>query len=112
MFAISFLKKYLRFTFLAVLIPALIWAFAHSSYAVFPIYTRGIELTIVALGFSYVFLRYGILNCIIAHYVIDAVLFSLALLRRSNPYFIMSGYIVILLAFAPLFISVLMKRKV
>jgi hypothetical protein len=109
MFAISFLKRYLRVTFLAVIIPALIWAFAHSSYAVFPIYTRGIELTIVACAFSYVFLRYGILNCIVAHYVIDAVLFSIPLLRSSNLYFIISGVIVILLALVPAFYGFCMR---
>jgi len=111
MFAVTFLKRFLRITFLAALIPALIWAFAHSSYAVFPVYTRGIELTIVALGFTYVFLRYGILNCIIAHYVIDAVLFSLPLLRSTNPYFISSGVIVILLALTPAVLSLILQKK-
>ncbi|MBU1862147.1 MAG: CPBP family intramembrane metalloprotease [Candidatus Omnitrophica bacterium] len=111
MFAISFLKKVLKITFLAVFIPSVIWAFAHSSYAVFPIYTRGIELTIVALAFSYVFLRYGILNCIVAHYVIDAVLFSLPLLRSSNAYFLMSGVIVIILAALPAGVSFLTRRE-
>ena len=111
MFAISFLKKYLRITFFAVLIPSLIWAFAHSSYAVYPIYTRGIELTIVAFAFSFVFLRYGILACIIAHYVVDAVLFSIPLLRSSNLYFLISGVIVVLLAGLPAILSFVNKDK-
>lgn len=110
MFAISFLKKYLRVTFIAVLIPALIWAFAHSSYAVFPVYTRGIELTIVAFAFSFVFLRYGILACIIAHYVVDAVLFSVPLLRSSNTYFVVAGFVVILLALLPVIYSFFKNR--
>lgn len=111
MFAVSFLKRFLRLTFLAVLIPSLIWAFAHSSYAVFPIYTRGIELTIVGLAFCFVFLRYGILNCIIAHYVVDAVLFSLPLLRSSNSYYLVSGVIVIALALVPILVSFVWQKR-
>lgn len=110
MFAVSFLKKYVKVTFLAVLIPSLIWAFAHSSYAVFPIYTRGIELTIVALAFCFVFLRYGIVACIVAHYVIDAVLFSIPLLRSSNAYFLLSGIIVVLLALVPAMVGLKIKK--
>ena len=111
LFAISFLKKVLRVTFLAVLIPSVIWAFAHSNYAVFPIYTRGIELTIVALAFSFVFIRYGIVNCIVAHYVIDAVLFSIPLLRSSNIYFLISGVIVIVLAALPAIMGFAIRRN-
>lgn len=111
MFAISFLKRIVRLTWLAVIIPALIWAFAHSSYAVFPIYTRGIELTIVACAFSYVYLRYGILACIVAHYVIDAVLFSIPLLRSSNTYFFISGIVVSALALVPALLSLRVEKK-
>jgi hypothetical protein len=111
LFAVSFLKRFLRVTFLAVLIPSIIWAFAHSSYAVFPVYTRGIELTIVGLAFCYVFLRYGILNCIIAHYVVDAVLFSLPLLRSTNSYYIFSGFFVIVLALLPILLSSFWKKS-
>ena len=34
------------------LIPAAIWAFGHSNYPVFPVYVRGIELTIGGLLFG------------------------------------------------------------
>jgi hypothetical protein len=109
LFGISFLKRFIRITFFAVLIPSLIWAFAHSSYAVYPIYTRGVELTIVAFAFSYVFLRYGILCCIVAHYVIDAVLFSIPLLRSKNPYFFWSGIVVIVLVALPAVLGILCR---
>ncbi|HVO35490.1 MAG TPA: type II CAAX endopeptidase family protein, partial [Gemmatimonadales bacterium] len=61
LFGISLVKRYLKSTALALLIPAVIWAFAHSSYAVFPIYIRGIELTIAGLMFGIAFLRLGLL---------------------------------------------------
>ena len=46
-----------KFKWLAVLIPSLIWAFAHTSYFTSPIYARGVELTIVAIFLGFVFLN-------------------------------------------------------
>ncbi|NIR51564.1 CPBP family intramembrane metalloprotease [candidate division KSB1 bacterium] len=105
LFSISFLKKYIKVTFLALLIPAMIWAFGHSTYPVFPVYVRGIELTIAGLIFGYFFIRFNIMTCIIAHYVIDAIFFAGPLLNSSNSYFIVSGYIVIALAAIPLLLG-------
>ena len=45
LFSISFLKRYIKWTPAALIIPAAIWAFGHSTYPVFPVYVRGIELT-------------------------------------------------------------------
>jgi len=95
LFSISFLKKYLRSTFLALLIPAVIWAFGHSSYAVYPVYVRGIELTIGGLIFGCFFIRYGLMACVIGHYVVDAVFLSIPLIRSENTYFLALGIAVI-----------------
>ncbi|RKY37329.1 MAG: hypothetical protein DRP78_01370 [Candidatus Omnitrophota bacterium] len=101
LFAVSFLKKYLKSSYIAVFISALIWAFAHSNYPVFPAYIRGIELTIAGIIFGIVFLKYGIEAVVIAHFVIDAALVGLPLLKSHNLYFILSGLAVICLAFIP-----------
>jgi MFS family permease len=105
LFGISFAKKYFKFTFLALLIPAIIWAFAHSDYPVFPVYFRGIELTLGGLLFGYFFIRYNILTCVIAHYIINAVLVSVPLLRSENNYYFISGLVVIGLGLIPALIG-------
>ena len=105
LFSISFLKRYLRLTPVALLIPAVIWAFAHSSYQVFPVYVRGIELTIGGLIFGFVFIRYDILACVVAHYVVDAVLFATPLINSENNYLRVSGFIVIALGMVPLLLG-------
>lgn len=105
LFSISFLKKYLRWTPLALLIPAMIWAFAHSSYQVFPVYVRGIELTIGGIIFGIVFIKYDILACVVAHYVVDAVLFAMPLLGSENNYLRLSGFIVVGLGIVPLLLG-------
>lgn len=100
-FSISILKRYLKITFLALLIPAAIWAFAHSGTQVFPAYVRGVELTVAGLAFGYFFIKYGLMTVIIAHYVIDAIFIGIPLLRSENSYFLISGIIVVILAALP-----------
>lgn len=91
LFGISLVKRYLKSTALAVLIPAAIWAFAHSNYPVFPVYVRGIELTIADAAFGVAFLRLGLVTCIVAHFVIDAVLVGMPLLTSGNATYVVSG---------------------
>ena len=106
LFSISFLKRYLKWTWVALLIPAMIWAFGHSSYPIFPVYVRGIELTIGGILFGIMFLRFNIMTCIIAHYAIDAIFIGLPLLKSGNPYYVTSGVIVCLLAVVPLLLGI------
>lgn len=110
-FAISYFKRFLRFSWAAVVLSALIWAFAHSAYPVFPVYIRGIELTLAGIAMGAVFLRYGLESVIIAHFVIDALLVGMPLLRSGNPFLIMSGCIVLLLALLPVPIMAWVSRK-
>jgi hypothetical protein len=100
-FAIPFLKRYVRWTFLALLIPAVIWAFAHASYPVSPVYVRGIELTIAGLVFGYCFIRYDLWTVLVAHYGINALIVGLPLLQSGNAYFQISGIVVIALGLVP-----------
>ena len=111
LFSISFIKKYTKLTWLAVLIPALIWAFAHSNYPVFPAYVRGIELTIAGIVFGIVFLSYGLEAVLIAHFVIDAALVGLPLLKSQNLNLIISGIIVIAFALLPIVIMFFWQKK-
>ena len=106
MFSITFLKRYIKWTPAALLIPAAIWAFGHSNYQVFPVYIRGIELTIAGVIFGLFFLRFNIMTCIVAHYVIDAIMIGLPLLKSGNTYYILSGVVVCLLSGVPLVLGI------
>jgi len=101
LFGISLVKRYTRSTVLALLVPAVIWAFGHSSYPVLPVYLRGIELTIGGVLFGLVFLRWGVVACIVAHFVIDAVQIGMPLLTSGNATYIVSGLIVMGIALLP-----------
>jgi membrane protease YdiL (CAAX protease family) len=92
----------LKKRWLALLIPGALWAFAHTGYVTDPIILRGVELTIEAVILGLFFLRFGVFVTIMSHFVYNAGLSALPLLRSSDPYFVFSGLIVIAAMFAPI----------
>lgn len=108
---VSLVKRYVRYTVLALIIPAMIWAFLHSTYPVYPLYVRGIELTIAGIFLGYLFMRYGILTAIVAHYTINAILFSVPLLRSQDAYLRASGTMAIGLVVAIPIAYILAARR-
>ena len=98
LFGVSLTRRYLRSGLLALLLPAVVWAFAHSNY---PVWTRGLELTVMGALLGWVFWKYDIETTVIAHYTYDALLVGWPLLRSGNLYYVMSGAVVTLLALVP-----------
>lgn len=97
-FSISWAKKYLKNTFIAVLFASVIWGLGHSQYALFPVWFRAIEVTILGLLFGFVFLKYGIIPVIVAHYLFDAFLGVAAyILGKSNSGFFYSSIFILAL---------------
>ena len=92
-FGFALFKKAVRNTFLAFLIPTVIWAFLHSGYQIFPVYFRGIELTIGGLLFALVFWRYGLFTAIMTHWIVDTLYFTIPLMKSSSMGFVISGAI-------------------
>jgi hypothetical protein len=110
---VSLLKRYAKHTVLALIVPAMIWAFLHSTYPVYPLYARGVELTIAGIFLGYLFIRYGILTVVVAHYTINAVLFSVPLLRSGDAYLRASGTMAVGLVVAiPIAYILATRRKI
>ncbi len=110
LFGISLVRRYLKSTALALVLPAMVWAFGHSSYVVFPVYLRGIELTIGGVIFGLAFLRLGLLTCLVAHYVVDAVLIGLPLLTAGTVGYRGAGLVVMGLALLPAVLGLVAGR--
>ncbi|MBW5447309.1 CPBP family intramembrane metalloprotease [Cohnella sp. CFH 77786] len=72
-------------TVLAMIPPGLFWAFGHVGYAVYPAYSRLIELVIMALLFGWFLLRFGLIAVLFAHIVLDSVLMSVQILSDGLP---------------------------
>ncbi|MFC1703923.1 type II CAAX prenyl endopeptidase Rce1 family protein [Candidatus Omnitrophota bacterium] len=71
MFGVHWTKKYFKRTLLAILIPAIVWGFSHTEYPIFPVWFRGVEVTILGVLYGVIFLRYGIIPLLVSHYLFD-----------------------------------------
>lgn len=78
---------------IANLIQAAGWAFIHSDYPQEPAYARGVELTIVGLFYGYLIKRFGVLTCIISHFMYDAFLGITPLLFARSAALSATGFL-------------------
>jgi membrane protease YdiL (CAAX protease family) len=60
---------------------ALVFGFAHSDYESWPPYSRGVEIFLDACFWAVLFIQFGLLVTVVAHFAYDAVLFGIVLLE-------------------------------
>ncbi len=65
-------KPIVKNFWLANFLQAAAWGFMHSSYEQQPCYARGLELTIEGMLDGFILRRFGLLPCIVSHYLFDA----------------------------------------
>lgn len=72
LFGLSFGKKMFRNLTAAILFSSAIWGLSHTGYMVFPLWFRGLEVTILGIFISIVYLRFGLICVIVLHFIFDA----------------------------------------
>ena len=98
LFFINFGKKFFKNTLLACLVASVLWGFGHTSYPVFPMWFRGVEVSCIGLFLAFVYLRFGIIPVLVAHYLFDVFWSSAAyLFGHSTPGQFYNSLIVLLL---------------
>lgn len=107
-FSIPFLHRLLKYRWLAVLLSALVWGFAHAGYPQQPFWIRGLEVSLAGIAIGYVVLRWGLLPALVWHYTIDALYTALILLRSSNPYFVTSAAVSVGIMLIPLAVAIVL----
>ncbi|MEZ8216930.1 CAAX protease self-immunity [Candidatus Fervidibacteria bacterium JGI MDM2 SSWTFF-3-K9] len=99
---------------LSAILPSIVWAFLHVGYPPEPAFTRGLELSLVAMVYVWVMQRYGFLAPVIAHYTYNATLTAQLLLRADELFLRLSGFIAVgglLLLFLPATVTFLRHRQ-
>jgi len=91
LFGIKMVKKIVRNTFVASLITSLIWALGHTLYPIYPVISRPIELVIIGLLFSYIFLKYGYLAAMFSHVIFNSILMGISLIMLKDTANILTG---------------------
>ena len=110
-FSISFLDRIFRSKALAIILPAFIWGFGHSSYPNQPFFIRGLEVGLAGLLVGVVFWKYGIVPILVWHFTVDATYTALLLLRSGNAYYALSGAISAGALLIPLVASIVALRR-
>jgi membrane protease YdiL (CAAX protease family) len=111
MFAIPFLRKYLRSLPLAIVLAAFIWGFGHAGYPNQPFYIRGLEVGIGGVIIGVIMLRFGVLATVIWHYSVDALYTAFLLLRSHNSYLMVSGGVTAGIMLIPLILALVVYLK-
>lgn len=84
-----------------VVATALLFGFAHSTYPSWPPYSRGVEIFLEACVWGVLFLRFGILVPVIAHFAYDLVLFGLFATGGSGVEYRTTAALMLLALVAP-----------
>ena len=84
-----------------VVASALVFGFAHSSYESWPPYSRGVEIFVDACLWGVLFLSFGVIVTMVAHFVYDLVLFGLFAAAGSAPEYRATAAIILLALLAP-----------
>ena len=90
MFSIPFLRRFAP-TWVAVVVPAFVWGFAHAGYPNQPFWIRGVEVGVAGVVIGALMLKLDLFPLLVWHFTVDAVYTSLILVRSSNTYFAVSG---------------------
>ncbi len=96
---------------IAIIIPlqAILFGLAHSSYPQQPFYIRTLELFVPFLGYGFVYLKYGLVPCIIAHYLFDVYQFSMIIFNMNTNMIWIQQSICILWLLIPAIITIKAK---
>lgn len=111
LFGIRMMQKIVKNTFLACLIPSLIWAFGHTLYPIYPVISRPIELVVIGLLFSFIFLRYGFIAAMFSHVVFDSILMGFSLFTLEDSTSITAGVVSMVMPFIVAYVIYLVYSR-
>ncbi len=82
--ALLLIWRVTRRRWVAVVGSALIWAFLHSDYPQMPGYVRGLELTVVGIAWGILFLKFGLISTLTAHYLYNCWIGSVVVFASDS----------------------------
>jgi membrane protease YdiL (CAAX protease family) len=89
-----------------VVASALIFGFAHSNYESWPPYSRGVEIFVDACFWAVLFINFGLLVTVIAHFLYDLVLFGLFAASGTAVEYRVTAAIILLALLTPALVVV------
>ena len=91
LFGINVGKKFFKNTAAAVVISSLLWGFAHTTYPIYPMWYRAVEVSILGFFMAFIYLRFGLICTIVSHYVFNVFWHSTGYLFGSAHIVYLAG---------------------
>jgi len=108
---ISWLKRLVKYDWLAVLIPAIMWGLVHINHSNQPFLVRNFEVTLWGIIFGYIFLRYGPLPALVAHAGYDVIIDGMGFLTANSWLLRLNFVVMLLIILLPLGLSLWWGRR-
>jgi len=105
-FGVAIFRRWFKNTFVAAIIPTLIWAAGHTLYPLYPASTRLVELLIVGLAFTFIMMRFGFITAMFTHAIFNSIVIGISLIMLGNTIDITASIVFILL---PIVIAYVIK---
>lgn len=84
LFAVPLCKRHLKYTAVALVVPAFVWGLGHAGYAVLPVWARVVETTLLGVILGYAFLRWDVVTTVAAHFTVNATIVASAMLAAGG----------------------------
>ncbi|WP_229106837.1 CPBP family intramembrane glutamic endopeptidase, partial [Paenibacillus sp. 1001270B_150601_E10] len=97
LFGVGLLRKLVRNTWIAAIIPTFVWAAGHVTYPIYPYYSRPVELMILGFVFVWIMVRYNFWTALFAHLMLDTLLMVISYLLEGTAQGMTLGLIYLLL---------------
>ena len=105
-FGVGIFRRWFKNTYVAAIIPSLVWAFGHTLYPLYPVSTRIIELVIIGVLLTWVMVKFGLLTVIFTHAIFNTIAMSLSLFSYGETFDIVMGVLYIVM---PIVIAYIIK---
>lgn len=97
LFGVGLLRKLVKNTWIAAILPTFVWAAGHVTYPIYPYYSRPIELMILGFLFVWIMVRFDFWTALFAHLMLDTLLMVISYLLEGSLEGIMIGAIYLFL---------------
>lgn len=96
-FGVGIFRRWFKNTFLAALIPSLVWAAGHTLYPLYPASTRILELLIIGILFTYIMVKFGFITGMFTHAIFNTILMGMQLFIYGNSLDMVSSVVFFIL---------------
>lgn len=96
-FGVGIFRRWFKNTWLAAIIPSLVWAAGHTLYPLYPATTRILELVIIGFMFTWIMVKFGFITAMFTHAIFNTILMGMQLFMYGQTIDMISSVVFLVL---------------